>query len=192
MFVLIGKDGPVVALSKLSDAEQWSTKFGWTIAECVNGDGKEPIRLRTGYMSLLEPAKPAVFTGQIISFVPEEQASFPNPDNVNIGDLFHRTNLENMFFAVPEDANVNDMAIEFWKKLHQRGLDLKRQADGRFRIAKVEFESESPVGTHTSGPASASINGIASTLGVNQQVTATVQGGDPRLKLPTETDPPVG
>jgi hypothetical protein len=146
MFVLIGKDGPVVVLSQRSDAEQWASKFGWSITECVNGDGKEPIRLRTGFMSMLEPAKPAVFIGEMISFVPDEQIMFPDADSVKVGDLFHKTNLENSFFAVPETANVNDLAIEYWHKLHRRGLDLQRRADGRFEIAKTGPNSESPVG----------------------------------------------
>lgn len=137
-----------MTLSEKSVADAWAAKFGWTVQELPDGDKLTPIRVRTGFMSLLEPSKPASFREPFVSFFPEEQSNFPNADALSVGDTFFQSNLVNLFFSLPEEVDPNEKALEFWRKLHARGLDLQRQRNERFTVVKLEgkVNPESPTG----------------------------------------------
>lgn len=148
MFVLTSPMGPVAALNDGDKARAWADKFGWSVSEVPNGDEKEPVIMKTGFMNILSPTQLPSYRQPIISF--SAQSNFPDANSLCEGDVFFKSNLENFAFNLPEDVDPNEKALEFWRKLHARGLDLQRQINDQFKVVKIEgkeqISSESPSG----------------------------------------------
>lgn len=138
MFILSGKNGPIVSFKDKSTAQRWAEKFDWTVTEVPDGENREPILLKTGYLNLLEPSKDAIYQESIVSFTPENHVTFPNAENVKKDDIFYRSNLANTFFCVEDGQNPNDLALEFWTKLDKAELAIERISNEAFRIVSVK------------------------------------------------------
>ncbi len=180
MFVLMGKTGPVVALSRKEDADSWADRFGWTIVEIPSGDEVTPMKLQTGFMNLLQPAKPAVLKEPFVSFLAEEQTNFIDAASLKLGDKFFKSNLENYFFSIPEDQNANERALRFWTELHARGMDLQRQPGEVFEVvpkaSKLSEDSPNPA-----------VVAKQIALGTGNTLQAS---GDPKLQVNKNGAPP--
>lgn len=146
MYLLKNAKGDVVCgLSDENIARQWAEKFDWSVQQVVNADGKQPVRLRQGFTDLLQPNKSATWGDWIIVFDSEHPSYRPNSSTVEEGDVFYRSNLENFSFAVAEGEDIEVLAMNYWSDLHKRGLDLRRQPDGTFKIIRTKVVSaESP------------------------------------------------